>query len=55
MNKYHAIANTNEFGLTKGKQYIVETGGIGTVYVYDVQGNYITYCRMDSFDNYKLI
>lgn len=54
-NKYYAISNTNEFGLTIGKEYIVETIHIGSVYVYGINGDYLLYCRKDSFDNYRLI
>jgi predicted ATP-grasp superfamily ATP-dependent carboligase len=53
--KYYAVANTSEYGLTKGKEYIIETSGIGSVYVYGINGDYLTHCRKDSFDNWKLI
>jgi hypothetical protein len=52
---YYAVANTNEFGLTKGKKYVIESISIGSVYVYEINGDYLTYCRKDSFDNWKLI
>jgi len=53
--KYYAIASTNEFGLSRGKEYIVESVSIGSVYVYGINGDYLTYCRKDSFDNWRKI
>ncbi len=53
--KYHAIANTKEFGLARGAQYIIENTGHGSVYVYDLNGIYLMRCRKDSFDNWKEI
>jgi hypothetical protein len=55
MNKYTAIANTNEFGLTRGSKYMLENPKTGSVYVHNSKGEYLTYCRKDSFDNWKLI
>ena len=51
--KYYVIATTNEYGLTIGKQYIVESAGYGSVYVYGINGDYLTHCRKDSFDKWK--
>lgn len=53
--KYYAIANTDEFGLTIGKKYIIESQSIGTVFVYGINGDYLTHCRKDSFKNWELI
>jgi hypothetical protein len=53
--KYCAISNTNDCGLIKGNQYIVEKSNTGSVYVYDMQGNYITLCRNDRFDNWSVL
>ena len=50
--KYSAIANINESGLTRGKEYFIENTGSGSVYVYDIDGSYLTCCRKDSFDNW---
>lgn len=52
--KYHGIANTNEFGLISGKEYIIENTGLGLVYVYDINENYLTSCRSDSFNHIKV-
>ena len=55
MDKYEATANTNEFGLTRGTKYILENPKTGSVYVYSLTGEYLTYCRKDSFDNWKSV
>lgn len=55
MEKYKATANTNEFGLTKGTKYILENPKTGSVYVYSGKGKYLTYCRKDCFDDWKLV
>lgn len=49
---YTAIANTNEKGLIKGNQYIIESNYNGTVNVYDANGNYLMIHRTDSFNNW---
>lgn len=50
------MANANEFGLSKGTEYIIENPKTGSVYVYSTKGKkYLTYCRKDIFDNWKLI
>lgn len=54
-NKYSAIANTNENGLIRGKEYIVESNSNGTVNVYNTEGVYLMLHRLDSFDNWALI
>jgi hypothetical protein len=38
MDKYRAVANTNEFGLIKGTKYIIENPMTGSVYVYSLTG-----------------
>jgi hypothetical protein len=42
MDKYKVVANTNEFGLTKGTKYIVENPRTRSVYVYSTKGKYLT-------------
>lgn len=55
--RYIAVANERAvaYGLTVGKQYIVESNGYGLKSVYDLSGNYIIECRTDAFDNYRVI
>ena len=55
MEKYKATANTNKLGLTRGTKYILENPKTGSVYVYSLTGKYLTYCRKDSFDNWKSV
>jgi hypothetical protein len=55
MNRFTAVANTNENGLTYGKEYIVKSNYNGTVDVYDMIGNYLMIHRTDSFDNWHKI
>ena len=55
VQRYMAIANTNEFGLVSGKQYLVENPSIGMADVYDMDGNYLKSCRIDSFDHWTQI
>ncbi|EXG87900.1 hypothetical protein K413DRAFT_4802 [Clostridium sp. ASBs410] len=55
MDKYRAVANTNEFGLIKGTKYIIENPMTGSVYVYSLTGKYLTCCRKDSFDSWKSV
>lgn len=52
-DKYYAMANTNEFGLKKGKKYVIENPKTGSVYAHDTDGTFIAYCRKDSFDYYQ--
>lgn len=55
IDKYTAVANTNENGLVKGKKYIIESKHTGTVDVYDTNGNYLLWHRADNFDNWVVI
>lgn len=41
------------YGLTCNKEYVLERSGNGKWSVYDLDGNYITECRTDCFDDYR--
>lgn len=50
MDRKYGIANTNEFGLKEGQKYIIESTHTGSANVYNLKGDYLTYCRLDSFN-----
>lgn len=52
VDKYKAVANTNENGLIKGESYIIENDHTGIVDVYSVTGTYLMQHRKDNFDNW---
>ncbi len=52
VDKYKAVSNTNENGLSKGERYIIESSHTGNVDVYTMDGTYLLWHRKDNFDNW---
>ena len=44
---------SERFGIIPNKDYILERSPGSTWSVYDFDGNYITECRTDCFNNYR--